>query len=323
MSNLRQLIQGTRVVSALPTSNPDVSAPRHITLSEIEIDPHWNVRLDGTSSGGPDEDHDFEMLRKSIGLNGQDEPVVVRPHPHPREGRPAYSLVAGFRRARAVVENAREVRNNKPTILAVVRELDEEEARNLNLRENTARDNLSPPDVALGLVRLRNAMGGKPTAQMIADSVGLSSAYTSSLLRIMTKIRTSVTEAWRTAPIQLSVNDMLTLVDVRPEDQEARYQELLRGKAARETGTGEGSERRQRTGWFEGCKEKARNVGKMFGKLVRDGQCKLAEGFFADNIRVVMAVPDRATHRQVQELAREAQEAFDEEIIPPMYESTT
>ena len=81
-----------------------------------------------------------EALAGMIQISGQHQPIVLRPH-----GDDRYWLVAGEHRFAAVA------RNGAPDILAIVRELTDDEARLVEIDENLIRRELGPLDRALFL----------------------------------------------------------------------------------------------------------------------------------------------------------------------------
>lgn len=98
----------------------------------VELDPaniEGSIVPDRMVSSG--EDH--EKLVASIRLNGQQVPILVRPHPS-RQG--YYQVAYGHRRLRAVAELGRKVR-------AVVRELSDEQLVVAQGQENNERTNLT------------------------------------------------------------------------------------------------------------------------------------------------------------------------------------
>ena len=77
-------------------------------------------------------------LAASIQAQGQQIPIIVRPHPT-RDG---YQIISGFRRATAIKEIG------WTTVAAIVRELDDESAFRASVLENTARKTYSDIDRA-------------------------------------------------------------------------------------------------------------------------------------------------------------------------------
>ncbi len=110
-------------------------------------------------------------LAESIRVQGVVQPVVVRPVDD------QFELIAGERRWRAAQIAGLQ------KIPAVVRELDEQSAAAIALIENIQRQDLSPLEEADALLRLINEF--ELTHQQVADSVGLSRAMVSNLLRLL------------------------------------------------------------------------------------------------------------------------------------------
>ncbi|HEY9282348.1 MAG TPA: ParB/RepB/Spo0J family partition protein [Pyrinomonadaceae bacterium] len=108
-------------------------------------------------------DDDLKELAKSIKRLGVVQPIVVRP-----KGK-KFEVVAGERRARA----ARLA--GLLAVPAVVREMSDAEALEVQLVENVQRKNLNPVEEAEGLKRLRDELGY--TVSEIAERTGKTDAY--------------------------------------------------------------------------------------------------------------------------------------------------
>jgi len=198
-----------------------------LNLGEIFVDYNWNARKradvddisdavrDTTSANGHAEGADIAAFAAGIRLAGQDTPVVVR---HvPKGGRTLggqttnlpYELVAGFRRYTAITmlngaagkDAARQMGlgravKNLPdgTINAVVRVLSPKEARLLNVRENTARNNLKTPDLVLQVADLYNVE--MMTQTEIGTGLGITQSFVSKLLAV-SKLPKEVLLHWR------------------------------------------------------------------------------------------------------------------------------
>lgn len=98
-------------------------------------------------------------LGESMKLHGQLQPVIVRPHPT-KEGR--YQIVSGERRWRAASEKYGDI----ATLRAIVGHYSDGEVRTLSLIENVNREDLSPLEIARGLVELKDV-----TARLHWDDV--------------------------------------------------------------------------------------------------------------------------------------------------------
>lgn len=93
------------------------------------------------------EDDELKELAQSISTHGLLEPVLVRPH-----GR-RFELVAGERRVRAALKAG------LVAVSAIVREMSDAEALEVQIIENTQRKDLSPLDEAFAYQRLRDEIG--------------------------------------------------------------------------------------------------------------------------------------------------------------------
>jgi ParB family chromosome partitioning protein len=118
-----------------------------IDLNEIYIDDEFNSRDEIQFTQVVD-------LAKSIKNDGLLQPIILMPYNH---GKYKYKVVAGHRRTKAHLI----LRSENPefkTIKAIIREdLNEQQARIINLNENLARKNLNILEEALALVPLFNS----------------------------------------------------------------------------------------------------------------------------------------------------------------------
>src|SRR5574338_388062 len=165
-----------------------------VPLSRLREIPHWNSRSSDGGSNGPDGKTGFAGLVDAIFTDGQDTPVIVRPFPAEVDASAHKAgilhIVSGHRRTKAVEACAERLKGttlaeiNKALQVAtpgiapiqpndaqrgmvkvIVRNLSEDAARSLNLRENAAREDLSGPDLAFGVKAMFEAAKqcGRPT----------------------------------------------------------------------------------------------------------------------------------------------------------------
>ena len=190
----------------------------NVPLTSIFVDLAWNARSGAWKrDSGFEAESAFEELKDSIRACGVKDPVKLRPVAG--GGRP-FALVSGFRRYGACEELGLE------TIPGVVREMTDTEARLENARENTARSDLKPPDLAWAVAEAAK-LGLSDTE--IAKSMGMTQQYVSKLHRIMSDVAPAVTTRWRSGACLVTVDAMHALVKLPKDVQDAAYQRLLRG----------------------------------------------------------------------------------------------
>ena len=187
-----------------------------LPLSDIFIDYDWNVRSreqvvsnEPLATGAVDTlAHNANVgvgidgLKISIQNDGQETPVIVRAIEGGKSlgGKKTdkkYELVAGFRRATAIEAlqsaESKELakKDNRPTVVkdlpdghirAVIRTLSPKDARFVNVRENTLRNNLTTPDLAK-FVRELSVKDGMGQVQ-IGEKLGIDQGYISRLIRV-------------------------------------------------------------------------------------------------------------------------------------------
>jgi ParB-like chromosome segregation protein Spo0J len=274
--NIMSTSKGKKEMNAKVESTVKFAA---VLLSQILVDPDFNARhknhMKETSGVSLTNDsgtaHGIPSLADSIEESGQDTPVVLIPNTDKKtNASKPYFLVAGFRRYAALELIANRATNNNvehpiknpdgsantdwsakaPTITAQVKNLTKAQAYLENLRENTARDNLSGPDLAFGVYRQYRALvnddngkeRGKPTE--LARSLGKDPSYIMQLLRIMS-LPEDITNHWRVASKPLPINTMDDLADPKkvPEAERLeRYKQWNEGQAAKDDKKGEKTE---------------------------------------------------------------------------------
>jgi len=316
------------------TKKEVVSAPaeyKTVRLNEIHIIPNWNCRLYlEHATDGEDETNSLESLGRSIQAKGQDTPVDVRPNPDARtaSAKP-YSLVTGFRRYAAISKCAETDAILNPTIrIAIHKGMTEQEARELNMRENTARDSLGGADLAFGIAKLRKELAkgdkGDDTGTAIAASLGKSQPYVSKLIRIMTRLdkvktvdgKEDVLNHWRVNSVnRLTVDTMKGIADCEgmPKNtatpdvaawQAARYEMLTRDAVAP-------PKERDATKWIASTHEACKEIGTTLGAVVRAGGLKIVDDdFFAVHLKAFVNVKANATAAQLADFADKFEEAF-------------
>lgn len=155
----------------------------------------------------------FDELVASVKLRGILQPVIVRPNG--KKGH--YEVVAGNRRlAAAQAAGLKEM----PSI---IKTLTDEEALEVQVIENSQRENPNPIDEAEGFKRLLKL--GKHTAETLAEKIGHSIAYVLSRVKLAdldAKVRDKI------ANNELSIGHAILLTRLRqPADQKKLMQEIV------------------------------------------------------------------------------------------------
>lgn len=293
--------------------NEQLGMVRAIPLTQIIADTKWNARREDFTedSGAEGAESEFKDLVASLASKGQDEPVTVRP-----KGK-KFELIAGFRRYAALMFLAEQSKSTKDaTINAIERDLSDVEARSLNLRENTARDDLKGPDLAFGVydlyVQRTKANGGvAPTETAMAQELGKNQAYIGRLLNIMKHCDTKITSAWRAAKMQLSVSEMLAISKVEKDRQWEEYEEKVKGKADRSK-DGKAAVGRGMAG--EAAKRRAEIIGSLIGKLERLDLIQTANLSFSEHIDQLIKLPKDCDAKLKRAISKSAENAYNQAL---------
>lgn len=200
----------------------------------VDLDPEM---IDGSFVAdrlSEDQEHHRELL-EAIRENGQNSPILVRPHPE-REGR--YMIVFGHRRVRVAKELGRKVR-------AVVKAIDDKAHVIAQGQENSARANLSFIEKAAFAKRLED-LGY--TRDIICSALASNEAAVSKMITTVTRVPEDIIRAIGPAPaigrerwIEISLLvprrlEMASSVAATPEfsqlDSNARFEVLHAALAA-------------------------------------------------------------------------------------------
>lgn len=276
-----------------------------LPLKDILAPLDWNVRSgDWTADSGSGEaeegGHEFKELKASIAQKGQDNPITVRPR-----GK-KFEIVEGFRRFIAISQLADEAKDKDATIRAIVRDLNDIEARSLNLRENFSREDVNAPDAAFGihdLYKMRKAEGGQPSSVSIASEVGLNQSYVALLIRIMEGLTTKLANAWRKSKVAVSLKDMDRIAKLDKAEQEAAYDKIVKNKDASTKGKGS---------WIDTYKKEAAKIGALIGRLELNELIDAESLRFETHIDVLFPTlaKKKPTAPQKRAIAKAAEEAW-------------
>lgn len=181
-------------------------------------------------------DQSFKELVESIEASGQKDPITVR---HKRDGVAThgmpYEVIKGFRRFAAINLLAQRAgTEDSATINVIIKDLDDLQAIEENVFENTARDNLTAPDLAWAAFNLQERYkerGIAVSTVIIAKKMGKNQSHISRLLRIVTSAPV-VSKAWQEtrSPISIEAIERISKMDLDKQEEEyKRVNEVLAG----------------------------------------------------------------------------------------------
>lgn len=291
-----------------------------IPLSKIHADFEWNCRRiageEETSTEGNEQGNEFKGLVESLKARGQDQAVIVRPRGQ------GYALVVGFRRFKAMQTIATEEGTLKTaTIKAVIRELNDVEAKSLNIRENTARKDLLPTDLCRALVDLKalyEKHKGAPTVTALADEVGIGRPYASKLFAIAEKAHPKVLQQWYETPAAIGVVKMTEVIKHDKNEGNGARQAQALAELLPTAGRGKGGGRKA---WLKGAENECKRVGTFLGTLERKGLIDTSNLDFEVSLEdcVKMGQGDaKATDKQRAELVKTITTAYEAALKPPV-----
>jgi ParB/RepB/Spo0J family partition protein len=278
--------------------NPDLIVD--IPLSLIEVDYSWNSRSgEWDQDSGDEECSQLTDLIESISQDGQKTPCRVTIQ---LEGAKPYKLRSGFRRYRASEELGKAHPNQVPTLRCIVTREDEVEGRIENLRENAARDNVKPADLAWGIKDLQKRAkdAGTPlSGNAISKKLGLNQSYTAKLIRIGEKTKANVFARWRSTPVRISVNDMAAISELPKDQQEAAFADLLGVDVSGEGGEEVTVER----DWTLAAKKAGCKLATVLARLEFDELINCDGLDFDTHLEYLVKLPKKSTANQRRSVA--------------------
>ncbi|KIS04362.1 ParB/RepB/Spo0J family partition protein [Paucilactobacillus wasatchensis] len=189
-----------RGIEALFEDNEVAAAEENvqeINLTEIRPNPYQPRRTFDTKA--------LEELASSIEKAGVFQPIIVR---RPDKRMKRYEIIAGERRFRA------SKLANKPTIPAIVREMNDEEMMEIAVVENLQREDLTPLEEAQAYATLMDKLS--LTQVQVSQRLGKSRPYIANYLRLL-GLPKMVKEMLQKE--QLSMGQARTLLGLKDKDK--------------------------------------------------------------------------------------------------------
>lgn len=152
--------------------------------------------------------HDIDGLVEAIREQGQQIPILVRPHPD-RPGR--YQVAFGHRRLRAVTELARPVK-------AVVRDLTDEQLVIAQGQENNERQDLTFIEKA----RFASRLNEQFSRDVVMAALSVYKSDLSNMLSVVTRIPTDIVDAIGPAP-GVGLKSWVGLADLLGRDSDLEH----------------------------------------------------------------------------------------------------
>jgi len=185
-------------------------------VSSIQDIPLVKIRESKTNPRRLFDEAKLAELAENIRQHGVLQPILVRPLPDGEAG--MYELVAGARRYRASKLVKRE------SIPAMVRELTDAQALELQVIENVQRVDVHPLDEAQGYAALIQLQPNTYTVESIATRVGRSPAYVSGRLRLIQLVSEAKQAFYED---KLTVAHAFEIARLQPNDQRRALQECF------------------------------------------------------------------------------------------------
>lgn len=289
-----------------------------LPLNKVHADFEWNSRYGNPAeqgdSGGELAENEFASLVESIRSRGQDTAIIVRP-----KGQ-GHAVVAGFRRYAALQKIAEDAKDKNLTIKCIIRELNEVEAKSLNIRENAARKQLGPADLMVSLGELKDLYEknkASVTVSALADEVGVGRPYASKLLNIRDKVDPKFVKLWREGKAEIAVNKMEALAKLDKGEQQNRE---WADNIATAGGRGAGGGRKDKKAWLESAERQAIKIGIFLGELEHLEKISTENLDFKKDLELLVDMKEgeqKATATQRQKIVEAISNAYNDAMNPP------
>lgn len=248
-------------------------------VDEVNAESFQNQRTGDFTKGDSNPNgvgNSFKELTQSIdNAGGWDENGVHTGMKDPitarwvtvKKGKQELQVVKGFRRYAVINMLAQRDGIDRPKILVLVKDLTDLEALEENIFENTARDDLTGPDLAWAAYNLKNqyiANGIAMSDNKLADMMGKNQSHISKLIKIVTNAPT-VAKAWQESPSPLKLDVIDAISKLEPSQQEDAYAKA-NAKKAGQSGSGRGA---GGAALLDIATKKAERIAKTVGSLVK------------------------------------------------------
>lgn len=217
-------------------------------------------------------DQSFAELVGSIEDTGQKDPITIRRKRGTVDNGKPFEVIKGFRRFAAVNFLAQSTGTEETaTIKTILKDLTDLEALEENIFENTARDNLTGPDLAWAAYNLQQsylAHGQTISDNQLAKLMGKNQAHISKIKKIVT-LAPTIAKAWQEAKSPLTVDTMKRISEIDGADkQETEYQRVVTALG------GKGSARGGTKPPLETASNQATKIATLLGNLESQGLIK-------------------------------------------------
>jgi ParB-like chromosome segregation protein Spo0J len=192
--------------------------------------------------------------------------------------------------------------------------LTDTEALEENIFENSARDDLSGPDLAWAAYNLRAkylADGSSISDNQIAKRMCKNQTHISRLLRIVSAAPV-VCQAWRESAGPLKLDDIERISKLDPKEQEAEYEKVIKAKSGQSGPVGAGGKP-----LLEIATKKAQRIATTVGELVRNGLVTASIDWTADLEKAGVNLEGLSAHER-KTVGAAAHTAYAQAITPPV-----
>lgn len=159
-----------------------------------------NLRTDVFDVRDDSDEDNYEMLKGSLGKDGQWDPIMVRPGTNGD-----YEVISGHTRVKAAEDLGWD------TIEANVKDVDDKKADELSLKTNLVRSGMSKVEEGRVLNHMINEYG--ITQGELADRLGKSTNWISSRIRMALKLHEDVQDMMERGDLSFSIARSLSSVD--------------------------------------------------------------------------------------------------------------
>lgn len=292
--------KGQKNMSKESTRNVASEGTHILPVSAIDVDRNWNSR---NKYGAKHEGDDWKVFVDSFD-RGQDTPIIVMPHPDAKAAeKTPYFLVSGHRRLEAVASRT-ETPGLKPGhIRAEIRPMTWARAREVNIRENSAREGISAADTVWAVSQFRKALKSENVDMgqvQMAMALGFQQGYISRILSVDNALDGSDLTTWRNSQKAVTLREVEAVCKAHKDDaaKEERKKAFAKLFAGSSNGNGETSGSGGKD-WLAKGKARASALGETLARLEFHGFVEVDRGVFTKkNLHHFMSASDFTDHAE-------------------------
>lgn len=293
-----------------------------VPFGQVDVDRKWNSR---NKYGKEFEGDDWGPFVASFG-RGQDTPIILMPHPDAKRvaAGKLFFLVSGHRRFEAVQERAA---MGAPvpglpsgTIRAEIRKMSWADARETNIRENKAREDVTAADTVWAYAQFQKdlkAENRKMNQTDMAVAFGVKQGYISRLNSVYEAFDLESINKWRDSQLNVTLRDVEGVAKANEGDDKKDDRKKALDKLLKPAEGSNGSAGSNGADWVMRAKKRAVTVGNDLAMYEAAGFCdvSIARVFTKKNLHHFLSVREMTensgAHSKLESILEAGREAYE------------